>query len=222
MDWLLNRFSTSPDRIAFTHEGERITYGGVVAGVDDWSARIAAGGIRPGETVAVLGDFSPGVFCLILALARNRNIIIPLTRESVIELSAALSVSGCTWLAEFDPNDREARISERRVPSDSALLEEFRSKGSAGLVFFSSGSTGKPKGDPPRFRPRRREVPPAATGGHRHTLPVVGSLRRHQHHSGHHVEPGPRRDGPRSVHRARSARRSRTTGSSCCLPRRRF
>ena len=146
MEWLLDRFATDPDRVAFTHEGRRVTYGEVLASVERWGARISAEGIRPGDTVAVVGDYSPGVFCLILALARNRSIIIPLSRESVIELSAALGVSGCTWLAEFDDSDIEARISERRVPSDSVLLEEFRHKGAAGLIFFSSGSTGKPKG----------------------------------------------------------------------------
>jgi acyl-CoA synthetase (AMP-forming)/AMP-acid ligase II len=146
MEWLLDRFSADPDRVAFVHEARQVTYGEVLANVERWGARVSSEGIRPGETVAVVGDYSPEVFCAILALARNRNIVIPLSRDSVIELGAALGVSGCAWLAEFDDSDLEARISERRVPTDSALLEQFRHRGAAGLIFFSSGSTGKPKG----------------------------------------------------------------------------
>lgn len=145
MEWLLDRFSTAPARLAFTHEGRQVSYGGVLALVDDWWARVIAAGVRPGETVAVLGDFSPDVFCLILALARNRNIIVPLSREAVIELPAALSVSGCAWLVEFDENDVEATISERRIARDNALLEGFRARGEPGAIFFSSGSAGEPK-----------------------------------------------------------------------------
>ena len=56
MEWLLDRFSSDPRRVAFTHEGRQVTYGGVLARVDGWSARVRATGIRPRETVAVLGD----------------------------------------------------------------------------------------------------------------------------------------------------------------------
>jgi len=50
---------------------------------------------------------------------------VPLSREAVIEQSAALGVSGCAWLADFDENDIQARISERRIGAGSELLEEF-------------------------------------------------------------------------------------------------
>ncbi|MBI4915352.1 MAG: AMP-binding protein [Acidobacteria bacterium] len=146
LGWLLERFATEPGRAAFTHERRQVSYGELLAGIDAWSARLTAAGVRPGETVAVLGDYSPDAFCLLMALARGRNIAVPLSRESVIGMSAALGVSGCDWLAEFDDDGTGAVLAERRVASDSALLEEFRRTGAAGVVFFSSGSTGKPKG----------------------------------------------------------------------------
>ena len=146
MEWLLERFATLPENPAFTHEGREVSYGGVIAKVDAFGARIRAQGIQPGETVVILGDYSPEVVCLILALARNRNIIIPLSRDSVIELSTALAVSGCDWFAEFDAEDIQVSILERRIPTDNALLADFLKTGAPGLVLFSSGSTGKPKG----------------------------------------------------------------------------
>ena len=146
MDWLIERFRSAPDHPAFIHEGREVNYGEVVATVAAFRARIEAAGIRQGENVVVLGDYSPEVFCLLLALAENGSIVIPLTSNSVIEQSVALGVSGCDWYIEFAGNGIDASIERRVTPTDNALLASFRERRSPGLVLFSSGSTGKPKG----------------------------------------------------------------------------
>lgn len=146
MKWLVERFKTSQDCIAFIHEGREVSYGCVVALVDDFYQRVQDAGVHSGDVVAVLGDYSPEVFCMIMALAKNRSIVIPLTRTSVVEESVALSVSGCDWYVEFDGAGRDATITHRVFKSDNALLYEFRQRGTPGMVLFSSGSTGKPKG----------------------------------------------------------------------------
>jgi acyl-CoA synthetase (AMP-forming)/AMP-acid ligase II len=146
MQWLLDRFASAPDSTAFIHRGRRMTYGGVLAQVEAFAAEIEARGVGSGECVALLADYSPEVFCYILALAMNGSIVIPLTRESVIGRDSALAISGCDWLAEFDVEGRAASLAPHRVPTDNALLAEFRELGHPGLILFSSGSTGAPKG----------------------------------------------------------------------------
>ncbi|NVM79004.1 acyl-CoA synthetase (AMP-forming)/AMP-acid ligase II [Duganella sp. SG902] len=146
MEWLIERFQSAPERIAFIHEGREVSYGGVVALIDDFYQRVQDAGIQRGETVVVLGDYSPEVFCMIMALCRNGSIVIPLTRTSVVEESVALGVSGCEWYVEFDAAGRDATITHRGLKTDNALLNEFRQRGTPGMVLFSSGSTGKPKG----------------------------------------------------------------------------
>ena len=146
MQWLLERFATMPDHPAFTHDGRMATYGEVLARIEAFGAQLRAKGIGPGESVVLLGDYSPEVVCLFLALALNRNVIIPISRHSVIEVDTALAVSGCQWFAEFDAEDVQVTFTERRIPSSNALLAEFLKTGAPGLVLFSSGSTGLPKG----------------------------------------------------------------------------
>ncbi|WP_173025682.1 class I adenylate-forming enzyme family protein [Acidovorax sp. SRB_14] len=146
MNWLIERFQSSRDHIAFIHEGREVTYAEVLATITAFLTRIDAAGIQKGDAVVVVGDYSPEVFCLMLALAQNGSIVIPLTKNSVIEESVALSVSGCDWYVEFTADGIDATITPRVIASDNALLASFRERGSPGLVLFSSGSTGKPKG----------------------------------------------------------------------------
>jgi acyl-CoA synthetase (AMP-forming)/AMP-acid ligase II len=146
MEWLIERFKTAPQRVAFIHEGREVSYHQVVQSVDHFYRCLQGAGINAGETVALLGDYSPEVFCMLLALVRKGSIVIPLSRESVVEESVALQVSGCEWYVEFDAVGREATIRHRGLPGSNALLQEFRSRAAPGLVLFSSGSTGKPKG----------------------------------------------------------------------------
>jgi acyl-CoA synthetase (AMP-forming)/AMP-acid ligase II len=146
MEWLIERFQNSPDSIAFIHEDRKVNYGTVVKSVAEFTERIRSAGIRCGETVVVLGDYSPEVFCMLLALAENGNIVIPLTTNSVIEESVALGVSGADWYIRFDTEGLEAMITWRGLKTDNELLASFRERKSPGMVLFSSGSTGKPKG----------------------------------------------------------------------------
>lgn len=146
MDWLIERFGTAPSLPAFIHEGRSVSYGGVLASIAAFRSRIDAVGIQKGDAVVVVGDYSPEVFCLMLAMAQNGSIVIPLTKNSVIEESVALGVSGCDWYVVFNPDGKDAVFTKRVIETDSALLTSFRAKGAPGLVLFSSGSTGNPKG----------------------------------------------------------------------------
>jgi acyl-CoA synthetase (AMP-forming)/AMP-acid ligase II len=146
MDWLIERFKGSPDKKAFIHEGREVSYGAVAETIGSFMTRVADAGIRQGEAVVILGDYSPEVFCLMMALGLKGAIVIPLSTTSVIEESVALAVSGCDWYVKFAPNGQDYTIERREIACDNALLAEFRQRGTPGLVLFSSGSTGKPKG----------------------------------------------------------------------------
>ena len=145
MQWLLDRFATAAEAPAFIHEGERTTYGEVIAQIERFGEVLAQEGVKGGEKVAVLADYAPAVVCLILALARHGAIVIPLSRAAVVEEDAALAISGCDWFVEFDLEGRKASFSRRPIAAEHALVSALVAAGRAGLILFSSGSSGTPK-----------------------------------------------------------------------------
>ncbi|MBC9030945.1 AMP-binding protein [Sphingomonas sp. JC676] len=145
MQWLLDRFAAEPARAAFIHRDREVSYGAVIDRIAGYGTRLAEHGIEPGDRVAVLGDYSPEMFCMILALALNGNIVIPLSRDAVVEKDNALGISGCDWLIEFDEAGLDASVERHAIVAENALLDGLRESGRPGLLLFSSGSTGKPK-----------------------------------------------------------------------------
>ena len=147
MHWLLDRFaSASPDLIAFVHKGRPTSYAEVSRSIAGFTQQLQDHGVQRGDTVVVVADYAPDVFCMILALASLACTVVPMTRGSVIEESEALAISGSDHAIGFAPDGLSWAIEARHVPAPNALLAEFRATGRAGLVLFSSGSTGKPKG----------------------------------------------------------------------------
>lgn len=146
MEWLIERFKTSSEKVAFIHEGHKTSYGDVVNLIDNFYCQIISAGVKPGDLVIVHGDYSPQIFCLIFALVKNQNLIIPFTNNSVIELDSALNISGSDWYLNIDKDKSKANIIRKSHIVNNKLLNNFKNKKSPGLILFSSGSTGVPKG----------------------------------------------------------------------------
>jgi len=147
IQWLLERFATAQvERAAFIHQGHATSYRAVSQRITDFSQQLRAQGVQPGDTVVVLADYAPDVFCMLLALAALPCIVVPMTRGSVIEESEALSISGCDHFISFMPDGLKWSLEARKLPANNPMLADMRASGRAGLVLFSSGSTGKPKG----------------------------------------------------------------------------
>ena len=147
LDWLLQRFAQAePGRRAFVHRGQAHGYADVLQQVQACRSALQAHGVQRGQTVMVLADYAPAVFCMILALAQAGAIVVPMTRGSVIEVDDALGISGCDHRIDFAADGNSWTLTAHAVPVANPLLDDFRALGRPGLVLFSSGSTGKPKG----------------------------------------------------------------------------
>lgn len=147
MEFLLERFAAAPpERVAFVDDGREVRYAEVAEMVEGYSTLLAERGVARGDAVVVVADYSPETFCLLLALARNRNVVAPLTRESVVERDAVMRVAEAQWFLELEPGRREIALEPTGRTPTAALLTGLIERGRPGLLLFSSGSTGAPKG----------------------------------------------------------------------------
>lgn len=147
MHFLLDRFSEARERVAFVDDGRSVTYGEVVDRVGDYSALLDREGVRRGDVVVAVADYSPEMFCFILALALNGNVLAPLTSESVVERDTVMEIAEAAWFVEFAPAIEDIRFEATGAGEPSAALtRRLTSSGRPGLLLFSSGSTGRPKG----------------------------------------------------------------------------
>jgi acyl-CoA synthetase (AMP-forming)/AMP-acid ligase II len=146
MDFLLDRFAELPEAVAFIDDGRRVTYGELGDAVERYTAFIERHAIARGDVVATVGDYSPEMFAFMLALARNGNVLAPLTRDSVVEKDVLMEISDAGWFVDFADAIEAIRVEATGRTPRHPLTRSLTDRGAAGLLLFSSGSTGKPKG----------------------------------------------------------------------------
>ena len=152
MDWLFERFKAAGDKNAFINDNIPYSYHWVLGHIKEYSDWIEAEGIREGDVVVVVGDYSPQLFCFMLALLKKNCIFAPLTRDSVVERSNVVEISECKWFIDFQTDLKDIEISQYPQEVTNQMLSDFIKKSEPGLLLFSSGSTGKPKAILHNFR----------------------------------------------------------------------
>jgi acyl-CoA synthetase (AMP-forming)/AMP-acid ligase II len=145
MQFLMDRFAEAPSQTAFVDRDRRVSYGEVITAVAEHEQLLEASGVLRGSVVVVVGDYSPEVFCFLMALARRVCVAVPVTPTSVIEKDTILELSEAGWVAEFDAGAKAPRLAPTAQHAKNGLLVRFLDTGHAGMILFSSGSTGLPK-----------------------------------------------------------------------------
>ena len=95
--------------------------------------------VRPGDVVALIGDFDPVSILSLLRLIDLGAIIVPVTIETTHEHDYFFE----TALVDLVVQGKSVRRREHN--SKHPLIEGLRAKGHPGLVLFSTGTTGRPK-----------------------------------------------------------------------------
>ena len=141
---LLTRIREHGGKTVLHEAAHSRSYAELSLAIDDWRVRLQRDEVPPGATVALVADYSFAAIALFLALAANRNIIVPVTSTVAEEIRERVELARVGWI--FRPGLDGwsfARLHDQgEVPGLVAGLVDSER---AGLILFSSGSTGRPK-----------------------------------------------------------------------------
>lgn len=142
--WLVESMASRGKQPAIVWKGQEVAYRDLIAGVDRWSRALTKHNVKPGDSVAICGDYCPAVCALLVSLLANRNVVVPLTLPAGARRDDFLWIAQTSTSFHFD-GDRLADVAHYSVDTDHQLLRDLRSSSSPGLVLFSSGSAGVSK-----------------------------------------------------------------------------
>jgi len=100
--------------------------------------------VPSGKVVSFDGDYSLKAISLFLALAANKNIIVPLSKDAHVHYGEFRGIAETEY--DISLSSGTPTLSNTGRNANHQLYNELRKRQSAGLVLFSSGSTGKSKG----------------------------------------------------------------------------
>jgi len=144
IDFLLEIFKENKPNTAIIWSDKEYSYEWLLNSIAKWKNYLVKKSIDSGKIVSVIGDFSPTSISLLLALIENRNIIVPLTNSTDIDLKKRLMISSADTLLKINQDDN-VEYSVLSYKSDHEHYQELSKKRLPGLVLFTSGTSGEPK-----------------------------------------------------------------------------
>ncbi len=143
MSWLFEHFTALDSKSAIVDTYGEFSYSDLSKQSEKFYQEICKE-IKPGQVVVLLSDYNYYSIALLLALLKQKAIIVPVVSKNEEEISARVKVANCDWLLHLDKNDVQLTKPEASS-SKHQLVLNLIDKNHAGLILFSSGSTGEPK-----------------------------------------------------------------------------
>jgi acyl-CoA synthetase (AMP-forming)/AMP-acid ligase II len=144
MSWLISHLSSLVDKPAIADVYGEFSYSDLSKQVDIFYSKIAKV-IKAGEVVVLLSDYNYYSIALLLALLKQKAIIVPIVSKKEEEVANRIKVANSDWTLSLEKELLHISRSESAV-SKHQLINNLIDKKHSGLILFSSGSTGEPKG----------------------------------------------------------------------------
>ena len=142
--WIEPHLRKFAGRPAFVFGDAQHSYDELLQAMCAWRDELKRRRIPPGAVVAVIGDYTLDLVALLLSLTLNRNVLVPLTRETAAQHGRCFELAAVRFF--FDFSGGSARFGAASAGLDSPLIDRLRQQGEPGVVLFTSGTTGDAKG----------------------------------------------------------------------------
>jgi acyl-CoA synthetase (AMP-forming)/AMP-acid ligase II len=142
-EFLWSRLTDYGDRLAIAEGSHEHSYRELSERIERWSGVLAEHGVAEGQTVSLEGDYGLESIGLLLALLRERCIIVPLSSDTAQLHDEFREVAMAQW--RIDLRNGMPSVTATGTRAEHPLYEQLRYTRSPGVVLFTSGSTGKSK-----------------------------------------------------------------------------
>lgn len=144
IQFFIDKMRDNPNNEAILSSKFSLTCGQLLELMKKYNAWLADKEIPTGAVVSFDGDYSPESLALFLALAKNRNIMVPLSKDSQHHFVEFREIASTEY--DISLGDGEPLLVKTERIAKEEIYNDLKAKGAPGLVLFSSGSTGKSKG----------------------------------------------------------------------------
>jgi long-chain acyl-CoA synthetase len=139
---LLESMKTRGPATAIAGRWGDCTYAELLERTAAWQATLLKG-LPRGSVVAFDGDYGPGAISLVLALALDGHVLVPLSRDVAAHHASFVALAQAEYWITSVEQDPQLRTPGVRATHE--FYQTLRQRGTPGLVLFSSGSTGAHK-----------------------------------------------------------------------------
>ena len=142
MSWFIENFKKFDKKIAIVFKNQNYSYGDLYNQIKNIENELLPA-IEKGKVVSILSDYSFESIALLIALYKNKNIIVPITTTIESEIKERIEESYSDKIIKIV--DNKYLIEEHNSDDKHQMIKNLQDNSQSGLILFSSGSTGKPK-----------------------------------------------------------------------------
>lgn len=142
MSWFIENFKKFDEKLAIVFKNQSYTYSELYNQIEIIEDKLLSQ-IKKGEVVSILSDYSFESIALLIALYKNKNIIVPITTTIESEIKERIEESYTDKIINIV--NKEYIIEDTMFNEKHQMIKNLQINSQSGLILFSSGSTGKPK-----------------------------------------------------------------------------
>ncbi len=142
MSWFIENFKKFDNKITIVFKNEKHSYIDLYNQIKKIETDLLPK-INKGEVVSILSDYSFESIAILIALYKNKNIIVPITTTIESEIRERIEESYTDKIIKIV--NKQYLLEENNSDEKHQMIKNLQTNSQSGLILFSSGSTGKPK-----------------------------------------------------------------------------